>query len=241
MNKEALSQLWQLAFGDEQEWIDLFFETAYALERCRWIQVDGQLAAALYWLDSSCDGNRLAYIYAVATHPDYRGRGLCRRLMMETHRDLQDMGYAGAIVVPAEVGLREMYGKMGYEDFSGVREFDCGAGEPLPLRRVTAEEYGALRRTLLPEHGVLQEGEHLRLLAATADLYAGDDFLVAVSRAEHFFATELLGDPTVAPGILGALGAQEGRFRTVGDAPFGMVCRFRPDLPLPGHFGLAFD
>ena len=80
----GLKKLWRLAFGDSEETVDAFFATGYAPDRCR-SMMDGETVAALYWLDCSCEGETLAYIYAVATHPDYRGRGLCRRLMEDTH------------------------------------------------------------------------------------------------------------------------------------------------------------
>lgn len=117
---EQLSALWQTAFGDSPEFIRLFFSTAYAPERCQYLTVEGHLAAALYWLDAWCGGEKLAYIYAVATHPDFRGRGLCRRLMDRTHSLLASRGYAGALLCPAGEGLRRMYAAMGYRDCGGI-------------------------------------------------------------------------------------------------------------------------
>ena len=80
----SLRDLWKAAFGDTDAFLDDFFSTAYAPHRCRCIVMDGQVAAALYWLDCACEGRKLAYIYAVATHPHHRGKGLCRTLMSET-------------------------------------------------------------------------------------------------------------------------------------------------------------
>ena len=97
---EQLKQLWHMAFGDGEEFIDLFFRTAYAPERCLYLTEDDQITAALYWLDCEYRGQKQAYIYAVATHPDHRGKGLCRMLIQDTHNLLRSRSYAGALLVP---------------------------------------------------------------------------------------------------------------------------------------------
>ena len=66
-----LKQLWHLAFGDGEEFIGLFFQTAYDPEKCLYLTEEGRITAALYWLDCEFQGQKQAYIYAVATHPDH--------------------------------------------------------------------------------------------------------------------------------------------------------------------------
>ena len=89
----ALKELWKEAFHDTDASVDAFFRTGFAPSRCRCITVDGELAAALYWLDMTCRGQRVAYIYAVATKKAFQGRGLCRALMENTHIFLRSRGY----------------------------------------------------------------------------------------------------------------------------------------------------
>ena len=108
--------------------MDSFFRAAFSAERCRCVCANGTVAAALYWFDVRCGGEKLAYLYAVATHPRYRGRGLCRELMENTHALLKDRGYQGAILVPQEAGLYRMYGNMGYQICGGMEAFACNAG-----------------------------------------------------------------------------------------------------------------
>ena len=240
---DQLKRLWQLAFGDGEEFIDLFFRTAYTPQRCLYLTEEGQITAALYWLDCEYAGQKQAYIYAVATHPDHRGKGLCRRLMDMAHEQLRAEGYHAALLRPADSGLRRMYGKMGYRVVTGVTEFDAAAGTPVALRKLDAREYETLRRSFLPEDGVLQEGVSLDYLAAYADLYAGEDFLLAGSFYEgSFIGMELLGNREAAPGILAALGHKTGTFRCPGmDIPFGMFLPLKEDAKEPGYLGLVFD
>ena len=231
----GLRTLWKEAFGDSDAFLDGFWDTAFAFDRCRCITIDGEVAAALYWLDCRCDSAPMAYIYAVATAKKHQGKGLCRCLMADTHTHLKNLGYAGCILVPGSEELFTMYGNMGYACFAGMDTVTCTAGEAVALRKITAAEYAMLRKAYLPERGAEQEG--LDFLATYANLYAGDGFLCAWV---DDLGLELLGSPSAAPGILGALGKESGKFRLPGDTPFAM---FYPlaDVPPPGYFGIAFD
>lgn len=238
-----LRQLWQLAFGDSEEFVAKFFTTGFSPRRCRCSVEDGKVAAALYWFDTEYLGQSFAYLYAVATHPDFRNRGLCRALMTDALRCLADQGFSGALLQPQNEKLREMYGRMGFRDCCRAAEFSCAAGEPVPLRPVSTEEYARLRRKYLPGEGVVQEGDNLTYLGSFASFYAGEDFLLAAAPQEDCLTgMELLGNTGAAPGILGALGYPRGRFRTPGKTlPSAMLYPLRQDVPAPGYFGLVFD
>ena len=238
METLALRTLWIECFGNAEGWIDSFFGTAFDADHVCCLNRQGRLAAALCWMDVSCQGRKLAYLYAIATAPDFRRQGLCRELMGLTHEKLSEQGYAGTILVPADAGLRRMYGEMDYVNFGGIREITARAGKPCSLRQISPEEYAVARRTYLPPGGVVQEHGAVEYLAAVAKLYAGVDFLLAMSGD---FGVELLGNTDAAPGILGALGLEEATFRTPGDRPFAMFRPLSEDGWMPGYFGLAFE
>lgn len=239
-----LRQLWKDAFGDSDAFLDTFFATAFSPDRCRCITVDCKLAAALYWFDISCRDQKMAYIYAVATAPAFREQGLCRALMGNTHNHLTALGYRAALLVPDGEALTRMYAGLGYRPCSGIREFVCAMGSaPVPLRRIDTVEYARLRRQLLPQGGVIQEGANLTFLETYAEFYAGLDFLLAAHREEdRLVGLELLGNADAAPGLLSALGLPQGEFRTPGVLqPFAMFLALKPGTEAPTHFGLAFD
>lgn len=234
-----LKALWRRAFGDPDDFIDAFFSAAYSPDRCRCALEEGRLAGMLFWLDGACRGQKTAYLYAVATDPDFRGRGICRALMADARELLKARGYGLALLYPAGEGLRKMYGKMGYRDWGRGREFSCAASGGEGLRRIGPAEYGSLRRQYLPEGAVIQENENLRLLAAAADLYAGEGFLLAASVKDGVLtAPELLGRGDAAPGILGTLGCETGSFRMGAEA---MGLGLAAGAPETGYLGLAFD
>ncbi len=230
-----LRDLWHGAFADGDDFLDAFFDTVFAPDRCRCVTEQNDLGAMLYFLDCKLDGRPMAYLYAIATAKKYQGRGFCRALVSDAKSHLKNLGYEGLILVPGDPELRQMYGKMGFENATSIRQFSCRKGDsPVTLRKLTAEEYGALRRQYLPEGSVLQEGESLTFLSKIAGLYAGEDFLYAED-------AELLGNADAAPGILCALNRDKGIFRTPGkDSPFAMYFPLTGG-PCPNYFGLAFD
>ena len=146
----GLRALWKQAFGDSDEFLDSFFETAFSAKRCRCIIVNDEVAAALYWFDcyrknekktniadsvgmsigsgvsdDSCvtaSGEKWAYIYAVATLLQFRGQGLCHKLMEDVHIHLKKEGYAGTILVPDGKELFSFYEGIGYQICSSITE-----------------------------------------------------------------------------------------------------------------------
>lgn len=240
----ALRGLWKEAFGDTDAYLDVFFGTGYSPTRCRCVIMEDKPAAALYWLDMTCQGQRIAYIYAVATGKAFRGRGLCRALMEDMHQVLRSRGYAGAVLSPGDAGLARMYGTMGYSHCGGISQLRCKAGDvPVALRRVDGTAYQKKRNELLPPDSVRLEKAALRFLKAQAELYVGPENALAAVRTEKgLFGIELLGDAASAPGILAELGCKEGVFRIPGnDWPFAMFCPLKDGAKMPQYLGIAFD
>lgn len=239
-----LRQLWKNAFGDTDAFLDIFFGTAFSPDRCRCILLEDRVAAALYWFDVRWNGLPCAYIYAVATDPAFRGRGLCRVLMEDCGRILADAGYAGALLVPQDEGLRAMYGKMGYLPGTRLDEFHCAAsGHAIPIQELTAPEYAACRRLYLPAGSVIQEGENLTFLSGIARFYKGGRFLAAVSREQdHLRILEYLGDPCEIAPLIAALGCREATVRAPGAGkPFAMYRPLSAHCFPPEYFAFCFD
>lgn len=245
-NLPALRTLWQEAFSDTDEYLDTFFTTAFSYERSRVVIADGQPVAALYRFDCSFYNQPVAYVYAVATAKVFRGRGLCHRLMEDTHRHLKSLGYAGTVLVPGTLDLFRFYEHMGYETCSYIKEISCIASDkPVDIKKITADEYATLRRLFLPNGGILQEKENLDFLKTQATFYRGTDFLLA-ARAEdtRLFGIELLGGNSSTAAIVHTLGCKTGTFRTPGsqnDRPFAMYRPIKKGGPTPAYFGFAFD
>ncbi len=238
----ALRQLWQEAFEDEDAFLDSFFATAWSAGRSRCAVLEDGIASGLYWFDCRCRGEKIAYLYAVATAKRHRGQGLCRALMENTHCLLRANGYAGAVLVPAD-GLIPFYASMGYRVCGYLTEFTRAAAErSVPLEKLDRSRFQKLRERYLPEGGVIQTGANLAFLGSFADFYAGEDFCLCGSVQNGIFSCqELLGNPQAAAGIVKALNCRQGSFRTPGNGrPFAMYRPLSPAQP-PTYFGLAMD
>ena len=241
----ALRALWKEAFGDTDEFLDIFFKKVFHPSRCLCISGGEQVTAVLYWFNCLHEGKPIAYIYAVATAKSHRGQGLCRQLLDDTHRHLAALGYEGALLVPGSAALFEMYGKMGYVTCTSIREFQCTAKpEELQLLEIDQFEYAKLRKMLLPKGSVVQENENLDFLQTYAHFYIGHGFLLAAfGEKDTLLGIELLGDITAAPAITYSLGYKKGSFRTTGNGrPFAMYHSLGDStLSSPSYFGFAFD
>jgi len=240
VNTDRLKHLWKIVFEDPDGAIDAFFAVAFSAERCRYIEEDGVLLSALYWLDCEYEGGKLAYIYAVATHPEHRGRGLASRLLEETHAHLKALGYAGAVLKPAK-GLFPFYGRLGYETCGFVRRFHgVSASVPAEIQEISVAEYARLRRMYLPENGIVQEGVTLDYLHIYAKLYTSKDALFCVSREDPVIF-EYLGNPDSAPGILAALDIPSADIPTAGkEIPFAMWHPLNCTKK-PGYLGISLE
>lgn len=235
--------LWQQAFGDSREFVESFFRTGYSPDRCRFLERDGRLAAILYWFDCQWAGKKVAYIYAVATDKDFRGQGLCRQLMGDTHQYLQSLGYAGAALVPGDAGLFHMYRKLGYRGFSPmVRKSLLSGGEPVEARCITPAQYAVLAKDYLPAGSIVPGGEMLSFYETYGQFYAFDGGCFCAAReGDTLYIQEFFGDPGVLPGIGAALGANNVQVRLPGEGlPFAMYYSFT-DGALPGYLGIALD
>lgn len=244
IDRGALKALWQQAFGDTQAFIDGFFRVGFSVERCRCIERDGKLAAALYWFDCRWEGKKLAYIYGVATDKDFRGQGLCRHLMEETHGHLQARGYAGAVLVPAGEGLFGMYGKMGYRGFCPMEKRTVlPGGLKAKVERLSPEMYERLRSGRLPQGGILQGRDTLAFYDTYGEFYRSGDALFCAAREEDtLHVQEFLGDVSEIPGIVAALDADRAKVRSPGgDKMFAMYRSFTEENILPSYFGIALD
>ena len=241
-----MRNLWKVSFGDDDVFLDHFFSAGFSPDRCRVVvNEEGKLLSALYWFDTEYKGEKFAYLYAVATDPDFRRQGILRYLLADTHALLKERGYSGALLVPGDEDLRKMYAAMGYEDCTTISTV-ISASQPVTVlvHPIDLEEYRRLRKQYLPKDAVIQEGDSLRFLQTQYTFYTGPGFVMcaAPKTPELLLACEYLGDTDVIPGVLCTLGYAMGSFRVPGSTtPFAMLCPFRKDTPRPAYFGLAFD
>lgn len=117
-----LKELWTLSFGDEGGYIDNFFQRYYRPERMLVLEQAGSIQAMTAWFDTELvlpDGERkrAAYLYAVATHPDARNRGLAGYLLKDADMYFQSIGCDAVTTVPAEPSLHRFFARHGFQEY----------------------------------------------------------------------------------------------------------------------------
>ena len=237
----ALRSLWHQAFGDTDAFLDDFFQTGFAFDRCWCVFRDQQPVAAVYWFACGWHEKKVAYLYALAVEKHHQKQGLSRLLLADVHTKLRQAGIVGAIMEPATESLREYYIRLGYCPFGGRQQAIFTAdGAAVPVTTLAELAYGQARKKLLPQGGITQEGAFAALLQKQAVCYGGDGFVAAVSR-EYPFVLEFLGDQSKIPGFLKSIQIDRAEVRIPGGEKTAVFLDFTGQQQLPTYFGLPLD
>ena len=115
----ALKELWHIAFGDDFDYINKFFSTAFQKENALVIYDGDTVVSALYLIEGhifrASKRYKAYYVYAVATLPLYRGKGLMTALLSKADEIAKERGISYLFLVPANSRLYDMYEKLGYK------------------------------------------------------------------------------------------------------------------------------
>lgn len=238
----ALRNLWKEAFEDTDAFLDLFFEKGFSFDRCRLLKTENTVAA-LYWFDCRWKNKKVAYLYAIATKKAFQGQGLCRALMADTHKHLQALGYAGAALVPANEGLFSLYKKLGYESFCPMDTVTIKAEETkISLCPIDAATYGKLRKELLPDDAIIQEGATLNFLEGFGSFYRMDSGIACLSKEdETLYIQEYLADPKEIPALTYCLKAKKAQVRLAGKTASAMYLPLDNSQELPSYLGISLN
>ncbi len=157
----ALRALWKLAFGDSEAYIGNFFDAYYRPERVLVLEDGGAVQSMTAWFDTSLvvpgQGEyRSAYLYAVATRPECRGKGFSSRLLGWADGFFREKGIPSVTTVPAEPSLHEFFGRNGFRECFRLSQGPMGDELPEPrgenpLRPASPKEYKAVRDRLMAD------------------------------------------------------------------------------------------
>ena len=100
-----LKEIWQLCFGDDDAYTDMYFTHRFQPEQVMVYDEGPRVTAMLSMLPLTLRTPfamyPAIYIYGVATHPDYTRRGICGQLLQYTHAYLKRQGIALSVLVPS--------------------------------------------------------------------------------------------------------------------------------------------
>jgi ribosomal protein S18 acetylase RimI-like enzyme len=179
----ALKELWQKVFGDDRTDIDRFFDVYFSPDMTAVIGQAGAPVAAAYIVpvgDLVRPGRapeKCSMLYAIATHPDCRGRGYGEAVTRTAAILAVKSGYPAVVLKPAEDSLFGFYEKRSsFREFFVSCDFQVSSSElaepvhRLSLFPVTPGDYRALRSRCLDGAVYIDADE--RALSYQSDLYA---------------------------------------------------------------------
>ncbi len=258
-DRTELIRLWMRCFGDPEDYVRLYFDHSFVPEQVfvhREAAIDAMLIRfPVCYLTEDGDEKPGSYLYAVCTAPEFRGRGLCRRLMEQTEQELKARGDSFTCLRAASPKLTKMYEGMGYRTtfanrelvLESARDFAVGTSPACPeicVERVTPAEYYGLRQLALYGNFIEYDPKVLAHQARLGSLLSIDGG-AAIGALERYKDTailkEYLGDEALLPSLAAALDLKKLIVRTPGAEPFAMAKSLTDD-PIPqGYLGLAFD
>ena len=266
----ALRELWALAFGDSGPYVDNFFHRYYRPERMLVLELDGRIRAMTAWFDTSLtlpDVGEFsaAYLYAVATHPDFRSQGFSGKLLRWADTYFRGLNIPVVTTVPARPDLHKFFAQNGFQECFTHDERICENSIPVSasdyiLSPLTPTEYGLLREHLLAGTSHIRfPSDALEYQQGCCQVSGGGFYRVdtplgcAALCAEGMengplLVKELLGSPSLLsllpPRLFSLLPNFSGICRIPGNTvSFGMVKWLIPTdfHPENVYLGLAFD
>lgn len=161
----ALKTIWAASFPeDSPELIERAFDRLYRPADCMVECRDDQPVSMAFLLPAvwhnGADAYPVQYIYAAATLPAYRGRGLFGSLLKRAHEEALRRGQAASFLRPGEPSLTAYYRRFGYENWFAAdvlrltrEELDALGGRSGGITCFTlCPDYGARRDALLAAH-----------------------------------------------------------------------------------------
>lgn len=132
--KEEVRALWDICFGDDEAFTELYFSRRYNEDVNIVITEKGRVISALqilpYTMTYCKDIIPMGYISGACTHPDFRNKGAMKRLLSASFSKMRKQGIPLTTLIPAEEWLFDYYSKTG---FVSVFEYSSKAVLPSSL------------------------------------------------------------------------------------------------------------
>lgn len=198
--------LWKVAFGDDDAFIDWFYDCRGPEAQVPVVLEDGVVVSMLTLLPHTLslpDGGTASarYVYALATDPAARSKGYGRQLLRWTDAYLAEQGVDCLTIVPAEPSLFKFFATVDFAPSFSTRKLELLETMEEPLadgdhaEPVEPADYNAIRNRLLEGTPSVCYPENLiRLQQGMGTMSGGGLYRVVAGGAEGCAAAEYLED-----------------------------------------------
>ena len=111
-----LKTLWHNIFEDDPKDIDEFFKILFMHKNTLICKANDKVVSMLYMLPYE----HSIYLYALATLPNYRGRGIMTSLINEAFKIAKAKNAKALFLIPA-TGMEEYYKQFGFAPYNGSK------------------------------------------------------------------------------------------------------------------------
>lgn len=129
-NQQELKALMQECFCEPQSFFDFYFQSYWDPNHCLIVSENDKIIAALEFepLFLSLYNTKIlaAYISGVRVLPQYRKRGICRKMMKFAHGELRKRGVILTLLTPFSY---DFYRRMGYEQCYCMEYYEIACGK----------------------------------------------------------------------------------------------------------------
>lgn len=125
--REDMMKLWKDTFHDSDRYVRLVFDNYYTLDNSFVTYHENRIIAAILCIgyefqilakEGAREKIKGMYLCGLATHPDWRRKGIMSRLMDEAEKAARKRGYNMTFLIPADDYLRLYYERKGYQTVS---------------------------------------------------------------------------------------------------------------------------
>lgn len=202
----ALRENWRESFGDTDDYLDFFFTQRFVPDTTLVAETHGRVVSQLFLLPAHLrtqdDILSADYLFAAATHPDFRGHGIMGALLKKANDFCFSRGKDAIALLPGSRRLYDYYEQFGYETAFFRRRMTVLREElmrqAVPVRQ-TQDSVSVIRSILSSRDGLLWDAPAIRYAldehrsfrgayasSAHAFVSISDDEAVCLSRPDHF-------------------------------------------------------
>lgn len=111
--KKKMSILWKETFHDSDEYISLIFNNYFDPSYVVYEECGEEIVAGMIGIPYNFGNAELSikglYLCGLATHPQYRSRGIMTKLLEQMNENASENGFAFTFLIPSDEGMRKYY------------------------------------------------------------------------------------------------------------------------------------